>query len=86
MCLVLICKFANNRLKNGNAAQYLTGYITYAKDELGKKNDMYPVKFIMYENPKKNNKSTDKEKSKYEEYREALRDFKANWLSKIGKS
>ncbi|KRT78345.1 Peptidase, partial [Oryctes borbonicus] len=43
--------------KNNNAAQYLTGYITYAKDELGKKADCYPVKYILCDSGKRNNSS-----------------------------
>ena len=35
--------------KNGTAGQYLTGTMTLAKDEIGRKTDSYAVKYILAE-------------------------------------
>ncbi|XP_022914704.1 tripeptidyl-peptidase 2 isoform X2 [Onthophagus taurus] len=71
--------------KSNNPAQYLTGIITYAKDELGKKADTYPFKYILFETGKRssNDKNVDKDKSKQDEYHDAERDLKILWLSKF---
>lgn len=61
--------------------------MTFAKDELGKKVDFYNLKYVLPELPKKSNNGSpgkDKEKSKSDEYLEALRDLKVNWLTKLG--
>lgn len=64
--------------------QFLTGSITYAKDDIGKKVDSYPFKYVLNEAPKKSNKSTEpKEKTKEEEFEEAVRDVKTAWLAKL---
>ncbi|XP_017768276.1 PREDICTED: tripeptidyl-peptidase 2 [Nicrophorus vespilloides] len=71
--------------KNNNMAHYLTGTVTYAKDELGKKTDVYTMKYVLGENNKKSSvKSSDKDKTKWEEYLDALRDVKVAWLAKLG--
>ncbi|KAL4219860.1 tripeptidyl-peptidase II Tpp2 [Mactra antiquata] len=69
---------------------YLTGSMTLMKDEPSKKASAIPFKYVMTEAPKKNNKTNGKDKSdknknktKEEEYREALRDLKISWLSKL---
>lgn len=78
------------RAIKGFVGQYLSGTITYSKDEIGKKADVYPFKYVLPE-PSKKNKNSDsgqekeKEKTKFEEYTEALRDLKVNWLGKMGK-
>ena len=51
---------------------------------------MYPFKYILPEPGKKTsgneeNKEQDKDKTKYAEYKESLRDLKINWLGKVGK-
>lgn len=67
-----------------NAATYLTGSVTYTKDELGKRVDSYQIKYVLHDSAKKPNKSVDKDKSKVEEYKEALRDLKISFLAKSG--
>lgn len=66
--------------------QYLTGNITYAKDELGKKVDMYPFKYVLGEPGKKTKASgkDKKEKTKFEEYIEAVTEAEIDWLGKLG--
>ena len=68
-------------LKSVSSAQYLTGNITYAKDELGNRSDIYPIKYFFHE--KKHNCKGDKEKTK-EEYKDNLRELKIQWLTKLG--
>lgn len=66
----------------------MSGFVTFAKDELGKKVDLYNVKYILPELPKKMTNGSaikEKEKNKSDEYAEALKDLKVNWLSKLGK-
>lgn len=47
--------------------------------------DSYPFKYVLCDVPKKTIKTTDpKEKTKFEEYTEAVRDIKTLWLSKLG--
>lgn len=79
----VVCLFRSKAsLLQGN---YLLGSITYAKDELGKKVDSYPFKFIPHESSKKAASKGDKDKTKMEEYTEALRDLKTSHLAKMGK-
>lgn len=68
-------------LKSVGSAHYLTGNITYAKDELGNRSDIYPIKYFFHE--KKYNCKGDKEKTK-EEHRDNLRELKLEWLIRLG--
>ncbi|KAJ8975804.1 hypothetical protein NQ317_013735 [Molorchus minor] len=72
-------------VKSNNPAHYLTGTITYAKDEYGKKADSYPIKYILMDNNVKKNVSSNgnTDKTKLEESNEAIRDLKTQWLSKL---
>ena len=72
--------------KGANLGQYLQGTATFAKDEVGKKVDVYPFKYILPDAGKKKDKSKDKDKKKEdaEAFKEALRDCKISWLSKLG--
>ncbi|PNF43825.1 Tripeptidyl-peptidase 2 [Cryptotermes secundus] len=72
--------------KGTTLGHFLTGTITYSKDEIGKKVDVYPFKYVLPESPKKTSKSSDmkdKEKTKWEEYNEVIRDLKISWLAKL---
>ncbi|EEB17144.1 tripeptidyl-peptidase, putative [Pediculus humanus corporis] len=74
--------------KEFHPGHYLSGTISYTKDENGKKADVYPFKYILPEPGKKTsgneeNKEQDKDKTKYAEYKESLRDLKINWLGKV---
>lgn len=76
--------------KELNSGHYLSGTITYTKDENGKKADTYPFKYVLPEPCKKNVsnddvKDPDKSKSKLMEYAESVRELKINWLGKVGK-
>jgi hypothetical protein len=53
--------------------------------------DVYSFKYVLPEAPKKssNTKSSDtkdKEKTKWDEYNETVRDLKTSWLAKLGES
>ncbi|CAG9759947.1 unnamed protein product [Ceutorhynchus assimilis] len=76
--------------KSNNTAHYLSGTITYSKDEVGKKVDSYPIKYFLSENssPKKtasNGSNSSPDKSKMDEYTESLRDHGTIWISKLDK-
>ncbi|XP_059484190.1 tripeptidyl-peptidase 2 isoform X2 [Neocloeon triangulifer] len=98
-------------LKGATMGQYLSGTISLAKDEIGKKVDLYSFRYILPpEPPKKQSNngskvaaaaaaaaatcssssaeskegSKEKERSKADEFNEALRDMQISWLSKIG--
>ncbi|VEN44644.1 unnamed protein product [Callosobruchus maculatus] len=73
------------QVKSNNSAHYLTGTVSYAKDEFGKKADIYPIKYILMDgiSTKKSSNGNTSEKSKQEEYNDALRDLKTQWLSKM---
>lgn len=77
------CRFPT---KCNNTAHYLTGTITFAKDEYGKKVDSYPVKYILSEGTaKKSGPPNGPEKTKLEECQESVRDMRTQWLTKMGK-
>lgn len=73
--------------KGASLGQYLQGTATFAKDEAGKKVDVYPFKYILPDAGKKKDKGgkdKDKKKEDAEAYKEALRDCKITWLAKLG--
>uniref|UniRef100_A0A1B6LQD6 Tripeptidyl-peptidase 2 n=1 Tax=Graphocephala atropunctata TaxID=36148 RepID=A0A1B6LQD6_9HEMI len=84
---IYIAPLASDKLqKIGTTGHYLQGTITYSKDEIGKKVDSYPFKYILVEPGKKSSSKNNNEKTKQEEYDEALRDLQVSWLSKLDNS
>ncbi|XP_050432154.1 tripeptidyl-peptidase 2 [Adelges cooleyi] len=67
------------------AGQCLNGNIVFVKDENGKKVDYYTVKYVITDTikSKPGPKPIDENKSKLEEFKEAVCDVKANWLTKF---
>ncbi|KAI5645058.1 tripeptidyl peptidase II domain-containing protein [Phthorimaea operculella] len=62
----------------------LSGTVTFAKDELGRKVDTYGLQYVICEPPKRNNNNKDKDKTKpHDDYMEAVKEFTTNWLSKL---
>lgn len=63
----------------------LAGNITYAKDENGKKVDTYDFKYFITDTfkPKNGQKSVEENKTKLEEFNEAMCETKLNWLTKL---
>ncbi|XP_077987332.1 tripeptidyl-peptidase 2-like [Glandiceps talaboti] len=90
VCPVFIAPLAEDKLPKGALlGQYLTGTVSYSKADKVKKADTYPFKYILTQGPHKqsSNKGSggdkDKEKNKEDEYNDALRDLKINWMSKL---
>ncbi|XP_050475739.1 tripeptidyl-peptidase 2 isoform X1 [Bombus huntii] len=90
---------AENKVSRGAAlgnVSYLQGTLTFCKDDNGRKVDFHTFKYILSEPNKKSSSSSssnspyhssNKEKTtKWDEYNEALRDFKCSWLTKLAPS
>ncbi|XP_070157555.1 tripeptidyl-peptidase 2-like isoform X1 [Polyergus mexicanus] len=77
----------NKVSKYATPGSYLQGILTFSKDEIGKKVDNHIFKYIISEPAKKNSSpatKTEKEKTtKWDEYQEAIRDLKCNYLAKF---
>lgn len=73
--------------KGATLGTYLQGTATFCKDDVGKKVDTHVFKYVLSDLSKKsNNNKNDKEATtKWDEYNEALKDLKCNWLAKLGK-
>lgn len=88
----------NHRITKGgvpNQCSWLNGTLSVTKDELGRKVESIPFKYMLTEGPtvKKSNGASGAAaatmgkdtKSKLDEFNEGLRDFKNNMLPKLGK-
>ncbi|XP_021931036.1 tripeptidyl-peptidase 2 [Zootermopsis nevadensis] len=86
---IYIAPLSNDKASKGvTVGQFLSGTISYAKDEIGKKVDVYPFKYVLTEAPKKSSNTKlsdtkDKEKTKWDEYNEVIRDLRTSWLAKL---
>ncbi len=80
---------SDKQSKGATLGQYLLGTATFAKDEAGKKADVYIFKYMLPESNKKKDKADkgDKDGKKKSDdvaaFEEALRDCKINWLAKL---
>jgi tripeptidyl-peptidase-2 len=99
ICPVYVAPLPDDKLpKSTSSGHFLSGTLTLAKDELGKKADTITFKYTLPESPKKtksngatknkdkDKEKTDKEKTKEDEYAEALRDLKITWIPKLDDS
>ncbi|XP_071839220.1 tripeptidyl-peptidase 2-like isoform X2 [Apostichopus japonicus] len=71
--------------KGASLGQILTGTVTFGKSEAGKK-DTYPFTYVLTQSPHKTHTTKadkNKDKTKEEEFKEALRDLKIFWISKL---
>jgi tripeptidyl-peptidase-2 len=85
---LVLTKISRFVAKSNNPAQLLTGYISYCKDDLGKKVDSHPFKYVLLEGSSKkssNGTNNSSDKSKLDECKEAVRDLKTQFLGKMGK-
>lgn len=86
---IYISPLSSDKHTKGSAlGQYLQGTATFAKDEQGKKTDIYQFKYILPEPVKKKDKGKEKDGKKvkvddYEGFKEAVKDTKIIWLSKL---
>ncbi|XP_018328349.1 tripeptidyl-peptidase 2 [Agrilus planipennis] len=74
-------------VKQQNTTHYLSGFIVYAKDDLGRRVDTYPFKYVFHQGgPIKRSPPPvkyERTRTKKEEYKEILRDLKTTWISKM---
>lgn len=66
-------------------SSWFEGTITFAKDEYGRKVDTHTFSYIITEGPvvKKNGSSPKESKTKMEEFKEGLRNYKCDFISKL---
>ncbi|KAK2181249.1 hypothetical protein NP493_405g05002 [Ridgeia piscesae] len=104
ICPVYVAAVPDDKLPKGvTANHYMTGTMTFAKDENGKKSDTYPFMYVLADQPKKakpsnstnslssgsvasinsSSNNVNVEKTKEQEYEEALRDLKITWMAKL---
>lgn len=66
--------------KQAGMGQYLQGTISFAKDDVGKKADAYPLRYILNETVKKDKNKTKKSESSFAE---SMAEQKINWVGKM---
>ena len=85
--LYIVSPSSNDKhAKNAGIGQYLQGTMTLAKDECGKKADVYNVKYILNEPSKREKATTKKNAGKPVDtptLEENIFETKVNWLSKM---
>eukprot|EP00112_Aurelia_sp_Birch-Aquarium-sp1_P025902 Seg888.11 transcript_id=Seg888.11/GoldUCD/mRNA.D3Y31 product="Tripeptidyl-peptidase 2" protein_id=Seg888.11/GoldUCD/D3Y31 len=74
--------------KSIKQGQYLTGHVTFAKDDGGKRVNSYPLRYMVPPPKSSNNNSKANGKSKdpaevAKNYEEAVRDVMASWIPKL---
>ena len=87
MPIYVVAPSSNDKhAKNAGLGQYLQGTMTLAKDEFGKKVDVYPVKYILNEPAKREKSNAKKSGGKAAEtptLEETIFEAKINWLAKM---
>jgi len=68
--------------KHAGVGQYLQGTITFAKDEAGKKSDVYPIRYVLNETAKKD-KNKNSGKKADANFNESMAEQKINWIGKL---
>ncbi|XP_075977565.1 tripeptidyl-peptidase II [Anticarsia gemmatalis] len=63
--------------------QTLSGTVTFAKDELGRKVDSYALHHVCVEAPRRAAPRDKEKRAPHDDYMDALKDFTTNWLAKI---
>ncbi|VVC95280.1 unnamed protein product [Leptidea sinapis] len=67
----------------------LTGSVTFAKDELGRRVDSYPLQCVVCEPPRRRDaRDRDRERDKarlFDDYLEAVKDLAATWMPKLAR-
>ena len=85
--LYIVAPSSNDKhAKNAVIGQHLQGTMTLAKDECGKKADIYPVKYILNEPSKREKSNTKKNAAKTSEtptIEDTIFDAKTSWLGKM---
>lgn len=72
---------------NLTVGQTLSGSVTFAKDELGRKVNSYALTYVACEAPRRASSPRDKDKparAPHDDYMDALKDFTTGWLAKLG--
>jgi len=69
--------------KHAGLGQYLQGSITYAKDEAGKKSDVYTIRYVLNEAAKKDKNKNSSSGKKNDNFNEAMTEQKINWVGKL---
>ena len=69
--------------KHAGQGQYLQGTVTFSKDDLGRKADVYPVRYILNEPAVKKDKSKTNGKKGDGSLAESIAEQKVSWVGKL---